>query len=175
MSKFKDITGYKVNKITVISGAEKLYGRVAFRYRCECGKEKVATSNSILRGMIRSCGCDRGEFNLRHGLRNGRFYRIWSGIKCRTENVKNPSYKNYGGRGIKNEWLCFNDFISDMHEGYKAHTIKHGEENTSIDRINNDGNYCKSNCRWATNLEQNNNRRKRVSFPKRNKFGKFTK
>jgi len=80
-------------------------------------------------------------------------YKIWAGMKQRCLNINNPGYKNYGGRGISvcERWLTFSNFIDDMGERpSKTH---------SIDRVNNNGNYEPTNCRWATPLEQSNNTR----------------
>ena len=75
-------------------------------------------------------------------------------------NCKNRhGYKWYGARGIKNEWLLFEQFKNDMYKDYLNHTLKFGVDNTSIDRINPDGNYCEENCRWATRTIQRNNYR----------------
>jgi len=100
-----------------------------------------------------------------HGLTraNGkktRIWRIWQCINTRCTNKKHSSFKNHGARGIKNEWKNFIEFINDMYEPYLEHLIKHGEKNTTIDRINNDENYNKENCKWSTYKEQNRNIRK---------------
>ncbi len=92
-----------------------------------------------------------------------KFYRVWKAIKNRCNNPNVESYKDYGGRGIKicERWLeSFENFRDDMYESYLEH--KKNNNSTTINRINNNGNYEPSNCKWATYLEQTKNKRKSI-------------
>lgn len=117
------------------------------RYICFCGKEFIGRKDRIKIGKKRSCGC------LNHKLSKTNEYKIWVAMRSRCSCVTGSSYKNYGGRGIRvcERWNSFTNFLSDM--GPRP------SKNHSIDRINNDGNYEPSNCRWATWKEQQSNRR----------------
>lgn len=124
----------------------------------ECGKvrclnERDATKNS---GLCKSCS-HKGNRNGRntHGMYGTRIYRIWANMKARCNNKNDYHYKNYGARGIKicDEWLQdFRNFYNwAINNGYR--------DDLTIDRINVNGNYEPSNCKWSTMLEQSKNRR----------------
>lgn len=96
-----------------------------------------------------------------------RLYSIWYSMKDRCYNIKHDYYYNYGGRGIKvcDRWLIFDNFYKDLINDYKNHVKEYGEKNTTLDRIDSNGNYYPENCRWATIKEQNNNRNDNIITP----------
>jgi hypothetical protein len=131
-------------------------------YRCGfCGNEFKAITNDINRGNTKSCGCYKkrrvSETHKTHGLRSTRLYTIWKEIKRRTLNSKHKDYVNYGGRGIT---IC-DEWKDDVKSFYDWAMGNGYEENKglSIDRIDNDGNYCPENCRWTTQTIQSRNQR----------------
>ena len=157
----QDLLGQRFGRLEVIQ-RDRLDG--SFRYwrcRCVCGREKVARGYNLLHGLTSSCGClqeeSRKTAQRRHGRTKSPEHRAWVGMRSRCYYPKDASYKHYGARGIVvcERWRQeqgFENFLVDM--GPRP-SSKH-----SLDRVNNNGNYEPSNCRWATTTEQQKNRRK---------------
>lgn len=126
---------------------------------CECGVIKEVIAHSLRRGASKSCGCLQKDWaksnksGVTHGRTRTSIYNIWRTMVKRCNDPSSTNYPNYGGRGIKvcDRWLnSFENFLADMGER---------PQNLSLDRINNDGNYELSNCRWTNNIIQSRNTR----------------
>ncbi len=164
---FKDLVGKRFGRLLVIKYAYTKGNRVYWECKCDCGNEICVRGSSLTTGNTKSCGCYNLEVATKklliHGMKHTRFYNIWCGMKARCHNQNSPKYRIYGARGItvcdrwKNSFLAFKE---DMYESYLDHCEKHGENNTSIDRIDVNGNYEPSNCKWATWKEQRANQRR---------------
>lgn len=159
-----EVVGGKFNNWTVIGVAPRdKTGKMMYRCQCECGTERDVRAYSLFTGDSKSCGC-KVVHNTRHGMCNTKLYWSWQTLRLRCDNPRHPKYKNYGGRGITydKKWEIFMGFMEDMYESYQKHFEKYGRLNTSLDRIDVNGNYCKENCRWATQKEQARNKQKHV-------------
>lgn len=158
MPKLIDLTGRRFGRLVVV----KLVGRRGYNQRhhwlcrCDCGSSKVIAGQALKAGATRSCGClvreTSAKVHTTHGMRRTPIYQAWSSMRTRCENPNNISYSRYGGRGIRicKRWETFDNFYEDMGPTWFV--------GASLERINVNGNYQPSNCKWIKSAEQARNR-----------------
>jgi hypothetical protein len=148
-------TGQVFGKLTVVeqAGRDNLK-KVLWRCKCECGKETVVVSGSLVTGNTTSCGCVAPNF--KHGGWGKGSYNTWRAMMRRCYLLADKDYLRYGGKGVSvcQEWHTYENFVTDMGE-------PEGDE--TLDRIDVYGDYAKKNCRWAGVQTQNRNVRLRVN------------
>lgn len=156
-----DLVGKVFSRLTVVRRDGNIWkDHAAWECLCECGNTARTSTNHLLSGEKKSCGCMEKENNeslYRHGQYGTRSHRIWTNMKTRCFNTKNRFYADYGGRGISvcDEWIEFSGFFKDMGEC---------PEGMTIDRVDNDLGYSKENCRWTTMKQQSSNRRNNIDI-----------
>lgn len=158
-----DLTGKRFGRLTVNKLLKTENNVAVWECKCDCGTLTTASTYLLTSGKKKSCGCLKNEViqkgtNLKHGKHNERLYKTWCGIKARTSNPNEKSYKNYGARGVKvcKEW-------KESFESFYRWSLSNGYcEDLTIDRIDVNGDYCPENCRWATKTEQQRNKRNTI-------------
>ena len=161
--KFQDLSGNKYGRLLVLEHSHQDdNGKTFFKCMCDCGNIKIAHRRGLLSGDTKSCGCLYLETRpITHGLSHTKSYKIWNHIKSRCFNIDDRSYSDYGGRGIIvheciSDVVMFHNHISKLPNAF--------EKGYSIDRKDNDGNYCicTDNLQWVTAKKQAENRRNTI-------------
>lgn len=159
LSKYNSLIGKKFNSLTILAiDSHNDSGHYSLLCKCDCGNTKCIRSDRVVNGVTKTCGCRNVGYNnyseKRLSRKYSKLYSCWNTMRHRCYNPKNHKYKSYGGRGITvcQEWKnSFEPFLKwAMANGYS--------NGVTIDRINVNGNYEPTNCRWVTSLEQARNK-----------------
>lgn len=151
-----NLDGQKFGKLTVLKTHYLKKKNLWFSLcKCECGKEFITSIGNIRRGNVKTCGGKQCSPLIKHGKINSRLYCIWNNAKGRCYNKNNKDYKNYGARGIE---FC-EEWKSDFNAFYKWAVSNGYDDKLTLDRKDNNEGYNPKNCRWITNIEQQNNKR----------------
>ena len=155
-----DIAGQQFTRLTAIAIVDRIGRRPRWICRCVCGNEIIVEGAKLRNGHTQSCGCLRADRCVERSLRHGHSrpgnhsptHNSWRAMQTRCDNFRQKDWDHYGARVIIvcERWRSFENFLADMGERPEGHTI---------DRINVDGNYEPTNCRWATAQEQRRNQR----------------
>jgi hypothetical protein len=158
MARFKDITGQRFGRLTVVSYQGKSKKRISlWLCDCDCGCTRIVLSSNLRNGHTKSCGCLQREVTsklksaTKHGMKGTPEYAAYHNAKRRCNSPASTDYKYWGGRGIEFKFNSFEEFLVKL--GTKP-SPKH-----SIDRKDNNGHYEPDNVKWATASQQMKNRR----------------
>ncbi|MWV44871.1 hypothetical protein GRF59_14715 [Paenibacillus sp. HJL G12] len=156
MGSKKDLANIRFYKLVAIRPTEERDSsrNIMWLCKCDCGNEKLVSSNALLKENTVSCGCYKKIVNITHGLSDNKLYSVWCDIKSKCLNSKNKNYKYYGGKGVK---IC-STWLEDFMIFYNWATENGYSDGLTIDRIDVNGDYKPSNCRWVDMKTQGNNR-----------------